>query len=355
MTAPLLYIGCWDPFRRAGRLVADVRAALALLGRPADVEELGRGLVAVVVPVGDLAVAQDGDWAPLAAALGEFVLAVRPALASVTVEVRPDALGGADWPALCLLLPTGWVDLAQCSPGQVEAFQRLVAHGVATPYGPGVWWSADPVLALEDTPERLPAEAMAAAVYAAWTGHEPAPPPLVPTPPESPRELWFWSGGAEDALLRRVAAATPGLAVSLDPAGEPGWRPVIARADADRPVADLLDVLRSTVGVVAPSWAGVQPRGGLTVPGADPDLPVTGVVIHPWVATGWIGADLSRLDDTLAGCHREQVGGGVLWVTDPDAAPDTPFEAGWSDPGTRWERLVRAAAVLADVARQVPC
>ena len=64
----------------------------------------------------------------------------------------------------------------------------------------------------------------------------------------------------------------------------------------------------------------------------------------------WIPeADLAALEEVLQGAHREDVGGGVLLVTDRVVVDDV---AEWSDdPDEWWRRVVDAAAVLARVAR----
>jgi hypothetical protein len=115
--------------------------------------------------------------------------------------------------------------------------------------------------------------------------------------------------------------------------------------------AAALDLLRATVAAVKPSWAAVQPAGGLAVPGMDPDLPMTGVLVNPWVSRSWAGEDgVARLDRVLAGAHREEVADGVLWVTDPRLA-DLP-DGSWADDDTRWERLVAAADLLGRIAHR---
>lgn len=128
------------------------------------------------------------------------------------------------------------------------------------------------------------------------------------------------------------------------------WAIVRARfAPTGRSVAALIDDLRQTLGEIAPSWAGVQQRSGFIMPGPDdnPQTAFLGIVIHPW-----IGDALSEMDRALAGCHREEVADGILWITDPDLAPDSRFADDWYDPETRLERLSAAAMILGRVARQ---
>ncbi len=77
----------------------------------------------------------------LAAALVDVVLAVRPALATLSVEHPPEALpypGEDDWWGL---FGAGWVDLDRCTDRQRTAFERLVAAGRARDLDGGVWWS----------------------------------------------------------------------------------------------------------------------------------------------------------------------------------------------------------------------
>jgi len=188
----------------------------------------------------------------------------------------------------------------------------------------------------------VPPWVVAAAAYEAWTGHvaEVAQPGAPPRPDDDPAaaipQLWWWSQ-AEDPqdVHERVAAALPDGAESwVDPSGEPGWQAVITNLGLGR-AAEGLRLLRDAVAAVRPSWAAVQPAGGLAVPGMDPSLPMTGVLANPWISRAWAGSELPELEAALAGTHREELAGGVLWVTDPRLA-DLPDDS-WADDDVRWE------------------
>jgi hypothetical protein len=131
--------------------------------------------------------------------------------------------------------------------------------------------------------------------------------------------------------------------------GEPGWQAIVCEL-APGAAAHGLDLVRRTAGTVGASWAALQPAGGLAVPGMDPDLPMTGVLVNPWVSRAWAGEALPELEAVFAGAHREEVADGVLWVTDVRLA-DVP-DPSWGDDDTRWDRLVAAAEVLGRVARR---
>ena len=77
---------------------------------------------------------------------------------------------------------------------------------------------------------------------------------------------------------------------------------------------------------------------------------MTGVLVNPWVSRDWAGAELAELETALAGAHREELAGGVLWVTEPGLA-DLP-DASWADRDTRWDRLVDVAAILSRIAHR---
>jgi hypothetical protein len=209
----------------------------------------------------------------------------------------------------------------------------------------------------------LPPLAVVAAAYEAWTGMATEPPDDAPLgfDPSTPiPQVWWWSQGEDPEAVRlRVDAAASGDVVAdgarpraayVDPSGEPGWQAVVVDL-APGAAAEGLGLLRSTVGAVRPSWAALQPAGGLAVPGMDPDIPETGVLVNAWVSREWVGDQLSALEDVFAGAYREELADGVLWVTDSRIA-ELPDAAAWGDDDARWERLVAAADVLGGLARK---
>jgi len=381
VSAPYLHVGLYDPdrdgeaLREAARVNlmlagADVERAdvwevrsgtpLAAGGRRAWLEVLprdGAGLVDVVVELGDLVLEPPEARHDLLLAALDLVGVVRPVLATVTVEEPPDGLPDPGWPEASTLLVAGWVDPARAGAARRLRFERLAEAGVAVPYADGLAWGLDAVVrpGLPSRTAEAPAWVVAAAAYEAWTGREaelpqPGPPPRPDDDPTAAiPQLWWWSQAEDpDAVLARVGAALPdGVESWVDPSGEPGWQAVITNLGRGRAAAGL-DLLRDGVAAVRPSWAAVQPAGGLAVPGMDPSLPMTGVLANPWVSREWAGAELPELEAALAGTHREEVGDGVLWVTDPRLA-DLPDES-WSDDDVRWDRLVAVAAILSRIA-----
>ena len=382
MSAPYLHVGLYDPDRDGEALREAARVHLMLAG--ADVERAdggwevrsgtplaagGRrawldvlpaddaGLLDVVVELGDLVLEPPEARRDLLVAALDLVTGVRPVLASVAVEEPPDGLADPRWPEASSLLVAGWVDPARAGAARRLRFDRLAESGVALPYADGLAWGLDDAVR-PGGPSRTadaPPWALAAAAYEAWTGREaelpqPVPPPRPEDDPAAAiPQLWWWSQ-AEDPhdVHARVTAALPdGVESWVDPSGEPGWQAVITQLGLGR-AAEGLRLLRDAVDAVRPSWAAVQPTGGLAVPGMDPSLPMTGVLANPWVSRDWAGAELPALEAALAGTHREEVAGGVLWVTDPGLA-DLP-DATWADDDVRWDRLVAVAAILGRIA-----
>jgi hypothetical protein len=382
VSAPYLHVGLYDPDRGGEILREAARVHLVLAG--ADVEPAegawavragtplaaggrgawltvlpagGAGLVDVVVELGDLAPEPPRGRRDLLLAVLDLVGGVRPVLATVAVEEPPDGLPDLRWPEASTLLVAGWVDPARAGAARRLRFERLAEAGVAVPYAGGLAWGLDDALRPGE-PSRTadaPPWAVAAAAYEAWTGTEaelpqPGPPPRPDDDPVAAiPQLWWWSQGEDPGDVReRVVAAVPaGVESWVDPSGDPGWQAVITNLGHGRAAAGL-DLLRDAVAAVRPSWAAVQPAGGLAVPGMDPSLPVTGVLANPWVSREWAGADLPELEDALAGTHREEVGDGVLWVTDPGLA-DLP-DPSWAGDAVRWDRLVAVAAILSRIA-----
>ena len=262
----------------------------------------------------------------------DLVSGVRPLIATVAVEEPPDALPDPGWQAATGLLSAGWVDVERCSAVRRLRFERLAESGLAVPYGGGLAWGLTAVVRPEDAARAagIGPWVAAAAAYEAWTGRaadlEPDLPP--PSPDEDPAapvpQVWWWSQGEDPATVRsRVAGLLPEpVEARVDTSGDPGWQAVIADLERGEAAAGL-ELLRSSVAGVRPSWAALQPAGGLAVPGMDPDLPMTGVLVNPWVSREWAGDALPRLDRALSGAHREELGDGVLWVTDPRLA-DVP-------------------------------
>ena len=384
MTAPYLHLGLYDPGRDGAALREAARVHLMLAGAEVDnsgaawevrsgtpLAAAGRrawlevlpagdaGLVDVVVELGDLVLEPPGARHDLMLAALDLVAGVRPLLATLAEEEPPDGLPDPGWPEASNLLVAGWVDQAQAGAARRIRFERLAEAGVAVPYADGLAWGLDDVVRPGE-PSRtapVPPWVVAAGAYEAWTGREadvpqPEPPPRPEDDPATPvPQLWWWSQDEDPAAVRdRVAAVLPGDVPSwVDPAAGPGWQAVITHLGRGRAAAGL-DLLREGVAAVRPSWAAVQPAGGLAVPGMDPDLPTTGVLANPWVSRGWAGADLPDLETALTGAHREEVGDGVLWVTDPRLAqlPD----ASWADDDVRWDRLVAVAAILSRIAHR---
>lgn len=382
MSAPYLHVGLYDPerdgaaLREAARVHlmlagADVGSAdgvwevrsgtpLAAGGRRAWLEVLpagDAGLVDVVVELGDVVLEPAEALREVLLAALDLVGGVRPVLATLAVEEPPDGLPDPGWPEASALLVAGWVDPARAGAARRLRFGRLAEAGVAVPYADGLAWGLDAAVRPGE-PSRTadaPPWVVAAAAYEAWTGREaelpqPGPPPRPEDDPVAAiPQLWWWSQAEDpDAVRARVAAALPaGVESWVDPSGDPGWQAVITNLGHGRAAAGL-DLLRDAVAAVRPSWAAVQPAGGLAVPGMDPGLPTTGVLANPWVSRAWAGTELPELEDALAGTHREEVGDGVLWVTDPRLA-DLPDES-WAHDDVRWDRLVAVAAILSRIA-----
>jgi hypothetical protein len=384
MSGPYLHVGLWDPdrdaaaLREAGRTYlliagADVDAvgrrwaigpgtALTADDRGAWLEELPRedgGLVQLVLELGELEFAPPEEWRNLLLAALDLVSGVRPLLATVALEEPPDALPDPDWVAASGLFSAGWVDVARCSNVRRLRFERLLESGLAVEYGGGLAWGLTAVLRPEDAPRvaGIAPWLAAAAAYEAWTGVAADPQPDLPPPdpdddPGAPvPQVWWWSQGEDpDAVRSRVADVLPEpVEARVDASGDPGWQAVIADLERGE-AATGLDLLRASVDAVRPSWAALQPSGGLAVPGMDPELPMTGVLVNPWVSREWVGDELPELDRVFSGAHREEFGDGVLWVTDPRLA-DVP-DTSWGDDDVRWDRLVAAAEILGQVARR---
>jgi hypothetical protein len=381
MTAPYLFVGLYDPqrdgetLREAARVYlmlagADVAmpdwevgpgTPLAPEGRPAWLEVLQAepaGMAQVVVSLGGFEDATPEQRRELDAAVLDLVAGVRPAFATVAVEMTAEGLPELSWPESWPVFATGWADPTRLSAAQRLRFEDLAEAGVVAPYADGLAWGLDRVVRPDaEGPDVVPA-ALAAAVYEAWTGrvapdpaeradHLPAPDvdPAAPIP-----QVWWWEqGGDPEALRDRLAAALPDVANPAVLPGEPGWQPVVCELMPGA-AARGLDVLRRSVGAVTPSWAAVQPAGGLAVPGFDPDLPVTGVLVNPWVSKAWADDALPELEAALAGAYREEVADGVLWVTDQRLA-EVPDES-WGDDDVRWRRLVAVADILGRRARR---
>jgi hypothetical protein len=387
MSGPYLHVGLYDPDRDAAALREAARTYLLIAGadvepvagrwtvgpgtaltaddRGAWLEELPRdedgdsGLMQLVAELGELEFAPPADWRDLLLGALDLVSGVRPLIATVAVEEPPDALPDPDWQAATGLLSAGWVDVERCSAVRRLRFERLAQSGLAVPYGGGLAWGLTAVVRPEEAARAagIGPWVAAAAAYEAWTGRAADPEPDLPSPspdedPAAPvPQVWWWSQGEDPATVRsRVAGLLPEpVEARVDTSGDPGWQAVIADLERGEAAAGL-ELLRSSVAGVRPSWAALQPAGGLAVPGMDPDLPMTGVLVNPWVSREWAGAALPRLDRALSGAHREELGDGVLWVTDPRLA-DLP-DASWSDDDVRWERLVEAAEILGELARQ---
>jgi hypothetical protein len=382
VSAPYLHVGLYDPGRDGAALREAARVhlmlggaeversdgvwevssgtPLAAGGRDAWLEVLpvdDGGLVDVVVELGDLVLGPPASRHDLLLAALDLVAGVRPVLATLAVEEPPDGLPDPGWPEASTLLVAGWVDPARAGAARRLRFDRLAEAGVAVPYADGLAWGLDDAVrpGEQSRTAGAPPWVVAAAVYEAWTGREaelpqPVPPPRPEDDPAAAiPQLWWWSQDEDpDAVRERVEAALPdGVESWVDPSGDPGWQAVITNLGRGRAAAGL-DLLRDAVAAVRPSWAAVQPAGGLAVPGMDPSLPMTGVLANPWVSRDWAGAELPELDDALAGTHREEFGDGVLWVTDPRLA-DLPDES-WADDDVRWDRLVAVAAILSRIA-----
>jgi hypothetical protein len=385
MTAPYLHLGFYDPRRDGESLREAARVYLAIAGadvgppswrlgpgtalagddRPATLElvavERG-GLAQLVVSLGELAGAPRDAWVAMYTAALDLAAGVRPVLATIAVEEPPDGIVDPSWPGSSRLFEAGWADPERFGPAQRLRFANLAAAGIVTPYGGGLAWGVDEVLRpgrpRDDDWRRR--RALAAAVFEAWTGRA-APPPADdphPAPDAAPDaapdvavpEVWWWTQDGEPENLReRLAAELPEPVKPYVGPGDPGWQAVVCEL-APGAAAHGLDLVRRTAATAGASWIAVQPAGGLAVPGMDPDLPMTGVLVNPWVSRAWAGEALPQLEAVFAGAHREEVADGVLWVTDTRLADVA--DPSWGDDDTRWDRLVAAAGVLAQVARR---
>jgi hypothetical protein len=260
-----------------------------------------------------------------------------------------------------LLFNVGWVDPNRLDERQRRAFDQALQHGPRADVAGGWWWSGDASLdPLGRTAEDPPG--LARAVYGAWTGR-PAPAPAEEEgwPSDMPTglpELWFWSAERDEEELAAdvwewaVSEGVPPESIGVGLNGEPGWFPVVVDLDPDADLTAGLDRLRRAVAAVRPSWAALLPESGIAVPGLTPDIPSTGVVPNVWVSAAWMPDEArAHLDTVLDGAHREEITGGVLWVTDPELVPDGRFADWCYDPAAKWDRLVDAASILAITAR----
>lgn len=390
MSGPLMYLGMWDARRDSRTLYADVAAALerdgarldpatvavwdhehfSPAGEAGDLDYLEPnngegGLVQLDWSTGSVEGGGTAAWRRLNDAVAALVLAVRPTLATVSDEWPADGyLPDPDWDDASHLFWEGWVDLAGLTPQRRARFEELARRGLAAPLGPGLWWTANkPEVGPVELPRPLPLDprrhpdyALAAEVYHAWTGRT-APEPEDTGPPVPLRfgrttDLWFWSTDREQTQRRVFELLAPRGYESIyvdEGIEDDRWRPIMAVHELgfDQPVPNALADLRDVVAAAPMAWAALHRNNGMVLPGYAPsDDIVSGQVEHPWVSLDWIGADLPRLDAALAGCHREELAGGVLYVTDPALAPDTEFGPGWDDKDTRMARITAAAVIL---------
>ena len=380
MSGPYLHVGMWDHGRDGAALAEAARVHLMLSGaevtggperrrvsgagaltggdRPARLETMPSATGGLAQLAVDLDTVDGGPADALVAVVRaalDVVTGVRPLLATLAVEDPPDALPDPDWASASVLLAAGWVDRERLSAVRRLRFAKLLEAGVAREHRDGLLWGHDALLGEGGGSGTTPTWVLAAAAYEAWTGRAAEPvattPEDVPGPELSAPQVWWWRQGEDAALtLERVTAAL-GAGAWVDPASPPGWQAVVA-ALPPGDVTAALQVLRRTVAAVRPSWCAVRPTGGLAVPGMDPDVPATGVLAHPWVDATWAASAMPELEAVFAGASREELAGGVLWVTDPRLA-ELPDPAPWTDPGERWQRLVRAADILARAARRV--
>jgi hypothetical protein len=388
MSGPLMSVGFWsatdselalfDRLMQAlegqGAAVTryDQRAAhvqdhpcFAPSGETGDIEVLQcayGSLVEIAWSIGSIDHQPWSAWDAVRRSVVPLITAVRPTLAVVAEESSNEPLPDPDWVQASSLFTAGWVDTQTCTVKQRASFLRLKDAGWAIEIDSGIWWNSWRELS-GDASANLPKRRdLAAAVYQAWTGR--IAPPAEPGAATShtaedmaPRQLWFWSHDhpANELAQRVERAVRPrGLSAYVWDFGQPSpWPFVIARfMPQGRSIAELLDDLRAVVGEVGPSWAGVQPKGGFLMPGPEVEHPAMGMITHPWVSRRWIGSELPRLEEVLAGSHREEIAGGILWVTDPSLAPGTEFTDAWLDEDEHFERLSAAADILGQAARR---
>jgi len=392
MPGPLLYLGLWDAevsslglldrvcthlagagatIERAHEFGAVIRdfAPFVADGDTAGVHIIDPqggpdGLLQVVTSIEDINGSPRPVWRPFLDQVLALVQAVNPALAVVAVEWPADDLPDPDWESATMLFNTGWVNLSKCRLEQRAAFEDILRLGLASRLGDGVWWSIWDDLNPENEPNVHPQPLFLARVYEAWTGRKPSPeqldwpePVTLSAEEMAPRQLWFWSASTSVEILEQrvaLAAKTRGLATKVSDFGQLApWPIVISQfVPLGRSIEALLKDLRAIVGQIALSWAGVQPKSGFVMPGPDAQNPFLSIVTHPWVSREWIGDELPRLEEALAGCHREELAAGILWITDPDLVPDGHFADDWYDAHERFERLIAAAEVLGQAARR---
>lgn len=382
-----MYIGMWDPRISGEDLLAAVcdelgqqgarvdrgsNAALIYEYEPPLPPSTGEGARLLMMQprdaVGGLVqlsfslaeIDEEYDWREFNGWTAALIDHIRPALLTVATEWSAESLPNPNWSEAVSLFLSGWVNLQVCTETQRARFQQVADDGLAYPLSVGIRW---PTERRDDLPwSEVEIHDIAARTYHAWTGEE-APQLETSSPADvtaedlASRQLWFWScnvsaGDLVNDVNRGIGPR--GLSAYVWDYGQlPPWPFVIAEyLPQGRSVADLIDDLREVVAEIAPSWAGVQPKSGFLMPGPDTDYPGMSIVTHPWVSRSWIGSDLERLDAALAGCHREEIGGGILWVTDPDLVPDGRFADVWYDHHERFERLSQAAEILGQAARR---
>jgi hypothetical protein len=319
-------------------------------------------LVEIVWSIGAIDHGPWSAWKPVRDSVAPLIRSVRPTLAVVAEESSNRPLPDPDWTQAESLFAAGWVDIDTCAGVQRVAFLKLKDDGMCVDLNAGLWWNSWQGLGSEAAAILPRRRDLAAAVYQAWTGRVAPPPepvmePSYTTEDLAPPQLWFWSHTRPASELSEVverAVHPRGLSAYVWDFGQPSpWPFAIAQfMPQGRSVDELLGDLRAALGEMSPSWAGLQPKGGFLMPGPEVDHPAMAMIDHPWVRRSWIGSDLPRLETVLAGCHREDVAEGILWVTDPTLAPNSEFTEDWYDADERFERLSKAADILSQAARR---
>lgn len=348
MTSPSVVVGMWDSERSSRELLADLCQALRALGAqftsegdsfatfsgvvPLDIDGVdvtiethrpnndAGGLLDMSIAASELDVEPPEKWWPLRDALVEIILAVDPVIANIAIDVLPYELPDVSWEEAQTLFASGWVNLDHCTPVQRQSFLEHHERGFGTKVGHGLWWGTED-FALQQ--EALPPGENQALAYSAWM--QTTPPadrqPAAETPAEiqiAPPQLWFWRPDLNVDKVGRLVAKTVeplGLdhAILWDQYG-PAWATAVVWLNDFGP--EELRIWQKLIELIQPAWAGVLPLGtDIAVGYPTGEFTVTTPITELWVDHDWIRDSLGELDGLLSRGQRQEILGGVRWVT----------------------------------------